>query len=293
MLLNSLTLYTPRTLAEALSLYSTLQETRLLAGGTFLLNSLKLLKKRGTKTPQNIISLKKVDELKGVSADENTLTIKSMTVINDLFNSSFLTDNFSILKKVCRNISTNPIRNMATVGGNLTSRYTWTELGAVLIALETVMHFVGANQEKEDITVEEFFNKSAKTNKILTALSIKRDKECQISYQRVKKLSEVDVPLLGVCIRTTFQNGRFTKTRVAVNSGTAFAKRDETLAIFLNNSTREEKVAQEALHHLDLSIYDNRSDEYKKNMFRVSIKNAILELIQGEGNDSKHQSKEN
>ena len=289
MLLNSLTLYTPRTLTEASELYATLKEARLLAGGTFLLNSLKLLKKRGTKTPQNIISLKKIDDLKGISADDNHLTVKSMTVINDLFNSPFLTDNFSILKKVCRNISTNPIRNMATVGGNLTSRYTWTELGAPLIALETIMHFVGPQNEKEDITVEDFFNNGARTNKILTALSIKRDKHCSVSYQRVKKLSDVDVPLLGVCMRTTFKNDRFTQTRVVINSGTVFAKRDGILEKFLDTCTREEKFAPEALNHLDVSIYDTRSDDYKKNMFRVSIKNAILELIKGEKNDPQYQ----
>src|SRR5262245_2714401 len=113
MLLNSLTLHTPGTLSEALRLYSSLQETRLLAGGTFLLNSLKLLKKRGIKTPQNIISLRKIPELKGVSLEKDTLTIGSMTVINDLFSSPLLVDNFAILKIVCRNISTNPVRNMA------------------------------------------------------------------------------------------------------------------------------------------------------------------------------------
>ena len=226
MLLNPLTFHSPQTLEEAINLYSDMTEARLLAGGTFLLNSLKLLKRRGIKTPQNIISLKRVPELKGISATEDTLTIGSMTVINDLFESQYLTDNFSVLRTVCRNISTNPIRNMATVGGNLTSRYTWTELGAPLIALETVMHFVGPNNEKEDITVEKFFGNSAKTNKILRCLTIKRDKTVNVAYQRVKKLSDVDVPLLGVCIITRFKDEQFTNSRVAINSGTVFAKRD-------------------------------------------------------------------
>ena len=280
MLLNPITFHAPQTLEEAISLYSSLAEARLLAGGTFLLNSLKLLKRRGIKTPQNIISLKKIPELKGVSATPETLAIGSMTVINDLFDSPHLSDNFAVLRTVCRNISTNPIRNMATVGGNLTSRYTWTELGAPLIALETVMHFVGTNNEKENITVEQFFNNSAKTNKILKELTIRRDKTATVAYQRVKKLSEVDVPLLGVCIKTNFKDGRFTNTRVAINSGTVFAKRDLILEEFLNRSQAQETIANEALDHLDTSIYDNRSDDYKKQMFRVAIKNAVLDLVQ-------------
>ncbi len=279
MLLNPINFYSPQTVSEALSLYSSLGECRLLAGGTFLLNSLKLLKKKGMKTVPNIISLRKIAELKGITTDPETLTIKSMTSITDLYNSPHLTDNFAILKKVCRNISTNLIRNMATVGGNLTSRYTWTELGAPLIALDTKMHFVGSNT-KEEVTVEEFFNKGAKTNNLLTHLSIKRDKKCQLSYQRVKKLSEVDVPLLGACIRSTLTDERFQQTKVVINSGTVFAKRDIILEEFLNKSEIEESIASEALNHLDLSIYDTRSDDYKKSMFRVCIKNAILELVQ-------------
>ncbi len=281
MLLNPLTFYAPRTLPEATQLYSSLGEVRLLAGGTFLLNSLKLLKKRGIKTPKNIISLRKLEELKGVSSDGNTLLIGSMTVINDLFSSPCLKDNLAVLKIVCRNISTNPIRNMATVGGNLTSRYTWTELGSPLIALEAMMHFVGPNNEKEELSVEQFFKNAAKTNKILTHLTIERDETATVRYQRVKKLSDVDVPLLGVCLRTHFDKNRFTNTRVSINSGVIFAKRDLILEEFLNGKTADPKIALEALDHLDVSIYDNRSDDYKKAMFRVAIKNVILDTVKG------------
>lgn len=280
MLLNPLTFYAPRTLEEALKLYSSLSDVRLLAGGTFLLNSLKTLKKRGNKTPQNVISLRRISELKGVLADNEQLVIKSMTVINDLFRSEHLTDNFSVLRRVCRNISTNPIRNMATVGGNLTSRYTWTELGAVLIALEAVMHFRGPNGQEEIISVEDFFKNNAKTDKILESVVIKRDKNSLFSYQRVRKLSYVDQPLLAVCIRTTFEGDRFTKTRTAINSGTAFARRDLILEEFLNNSRCHLNLALEALKHIDTTIYDTRSDEYKKKMFRVCIKNAVKELTE-------------
>ncbi len=280
MLLNPVTFHSPQNLSEAVSLYASLAEARLLAGGTFLLNSLKLLKKKGTKTPQHIISLKRIKELHGIFIEKDSLKIGAMTVINDVFSSPLLTDNFSVLRTVCRNISTNPVRNMATVGGNLTSRYTWTELGAVLIALEAVMHFTGTDSQ-ENITVEEFFNNSARTNKILTCLSIKRDKQSRLSYQRVKKLSEVDVPLLGVCIKTTFQNNKFSQTKVAINSGTFFAKRDIILEKFLDGAPKDEKTAAEAMNHLDTTIYDTRSDDYKKAMFRVSIKNALSDLIRG------------
>ena len=289
MLLNPLTFHTPTTAAEAAKLYSTLPEVRLLAGGTFLLNSLKSLKHKRLKTPKNVISLKRIEELKGVTADKEKIVIRTMTTITDLFHSPLLTDNFKVLQTVCRNISTTPIRNMATVGGNLTCRYTWTELGAVLIALEANMHFIGPDNNEEVIAAEDFFSNGAKTNKILTHVSIKRDETASVSYRRVKKLSDVDIPMLAVCIKTNFSDDRFTNTRATINSWTTFAKRDLILENFLNQSTCNNGVALEALNHLDTTIYDTRSDDYKKAMFRVSIKNALAELIEGRKNNARHQ----
>ncbi len=287
MLLNTFKFHVPTTLKEALHLYNSFEDARLVAGGTFLLNSLKLLKRKGLKTPSNVISLRKLNELQGISINGDELIIKSMTVINDVFNYPLLENNWNILKKVCRNISTNPVRNMATLGGNLTSRYTWTELGCVLIALNAKMNFIDANNKIEQISVEEFFENSAKTNKILLSVSIKRDKKCRLTYQRVKRLSDVDVPLLAVCLKTTIDQNRFTDTHVVINSGVVFAKRDKVLENFLNSSIIDPNLAKEALDNLDNSIYDNRSDDYKKHMFRISIKNAILELIGGK-NDSEY-----
>ncbi len=281
MLLNPVTFYAPRTLQEATQLYATLSDVKILAGGTFLLNSLKLLKRKGTKTPANIISLRKVEALKGIEADQEKLTIKAMTVINDLFESPFLTDNFKILRTVCRNISTNPIRNMATVGGNLTCRYTWTEMGTIMIALDAQMHFMDANGQESVMSAEDFFKNAARTDKLFTHVTIRRDKTAQIAYRRVRKTMHVDIPMLAMSFKAHIKDGKFTDTCVAVNNGTAFAQRDFVLEQFLKNAPCRSETAQQALDHLDTNIYDKRSDEYKSHMFRISIKSALSELIQG------------
>ncbi len=282
MLLKPFSFYLPKSLNEASQLYASLPETRIIAGGTFLLNSLKALKRRELKTPQNVISLNKIGELKGIFLEGDVLIIKAMTSINELFDSPLLKDNFKVLRTVCRNISTNPIRNMATVGGNLTCRYTWTEMGAVMIALDATLHFRKPDGEEEIISAEDFFKSGAKTNKIFTHVTIKRDPTATIAYHRVRKTMHVDVPLLAVCVKTNFKAERFTHTRVTVNNGVAFAQRDRILEDFLNQSFCYPEIAKEALDHLDLNIYDKRSDDYKKHMFRVSFKNAIQELIKNQ-----------
>lgn len=290
MLLNPITFHTPTSAQEAAKLCASLEDAKLLAGGTFLLNSLKLLKHKGNKTPKHVITLKQIPELKKLSANDTELTIGSMVTIDELFESPLLKDNFSVLKTVCRNISTQPIRNVATVGGNLTCRYTWTELGSVMIALEAKLHFVDGEGREEIRDAEGFFTNSAKSNNmILTRVSVKRDKTAYLSYRRVKKCSDVDIPMLAVCVSAHFDGNHFKDSRVTVNSWTTFAKRDLVLEKFLNTASCKNGVATEALAHLDTAIYDTRSDDYKRAMFRVSLKNALQEIADRRNHDLKHK----
>jgi len=284
MLLNPLNFHAPSTLTEAVKLYASLENVKLHAGGTFLLNTLKLLKRKSSKTPDHIISLRKINELKGLETGDNALIIKAMTSIADIFNSSLLKNNFSVLKTVCRNISTQPIRNMATLGGNLTCRYTWTEMPAVMIGLEAHMHFLESDGKEQIIPAEEFYKNGAKTNHILTHVEIKKDTQCSIAYRRVKKTQFVDIPLLSILIKTHFKENQFTNTIVSVNNCVHFAQRDSKLEEFLNGKTPSPKLAIEALDHLDQSIYDTRSSDYKKHMFRVSIKSMLKEFTEKDTN---------
>ena len=280
MLLNPLTLHLPQTSLEAAKLYKELEDSKVLAGGTFLLNSMKLLKTKGTKTARNILSLAKVEDLKGVTFQNDILTIKAMTRINELFESPVLEGHLNILHTVCRNISTNPIRNMATVGGNLTCRYTWTEMGAVMIALDAQMHFLGGDGKEDIISAEDFFKNVARCEKLFTHVTIKAQDSSRAVYRRVKKTVHVDIPLLALCVKTDIKAKQWYNTRIGINNGVAFAQRDPLLEEFLNKSISSPDLGKESLEHLTTAIYDTRSSEYKQHIFRVSLRTAIEELCQ-------------
>ncbi len=281
MLLNKFQLHLPSTPLEAAKLYKELDDVKVLAGGTFLLNSLKLLKTKGTRTPKHVLALTHIKGLKGVSMESGHLTIKAMTTVSELFESPLLKDNLSILREVCRNISTNPIRNMATIGGNLTCRYTWTEMGAVMVALDAVMHFLSAQGQVSSCTAEEFFKNGARCDALFTHVTLPHDPRIRVAYRRVKKTLHVDVPLLAVCVSAEYTNERFSRTRVGINNATAFAQRDRVLEEYLNSANADEGLAASAMEHLQNDIYDQRSSEYKQHMFRVSLKQAIALIQQG------------
>ncbi len=278
MLLNPLTLHTPKTIPEAAKLFKELEDAKVLAGGTFLLNSLKLLKTKGTRTARNVLSLAKVQDLKGISGDGQSLTIKAMTTITDIFESPLLTDNFEFIRTVCRNISTTPIRNMASFGGNLTCRYSWTEMPVAMVALDATMNFMAPDGKAVQMSAEDFFKNNARSEYLFTHAVISKEPQARLAYRRVRKMSEVDQPLLSVCVKTILKGNQWSQTRVVVNSGTAFAQRDYKLEEFLNSKASGPALGQEAMDHLTTTIYDTRSSEYKQYMFRVSIRQSIEEI---------------
>ena len=278
MLLNPLTLHTPSSTQEAAKLFKELEESKVLAGGTFLLNSLKLLKTKGIKTPKNVLSLSKVNDLKGISFDGKLLTIKAMTTITEIFESPVIAEHFEILSKVSRNISTTPIRNMASFGGNLTCRYTWTEMPVAMISLDAQMYFMGPDGKSSVVSAEDFFKNNARSEFLFTHAQIAKDHNARLAYRRVRKMSDIDQPLLSVCVKTSLKGKQWTNTRVVTNNGTAFAQRDPLIEEYLNGKNSSDHLGKEALNHLTASIYDIRSNEYKQHMFRVCIRQGIEEI---------------
>src|SRR3989338_2241513 len=234
MLLKPFNFHAPNSLESALQTYGSLQDVKLQAGGTFLLNSLKTMKRKGVKTPQHIISLAPIPGLRGVEEQGDHVLLKAMTNIDEIHDSPLLTGNLGVLRVVARNISSQLIRNMATLGGNLTCRYAWTEMPAVMIALQARMHFTGVDGKEEIVPAEEFFKNAAKTDKIFTQASIKKDKDISFAYYRAKKSLPVDIPSLSLCVTTRWLKGKFSQTIVAVNNCVAFAQRDRKLEDFLN-----------------------------------------------------------
>jgi len=282
MLLHPFTLYRPETLKEALNLFSSLEDAQILAGGTFLINRLKVLRKKGLKTPRNIISLRKIQEINGITEDKNTIHIGAMTTISEIYGSAILKESLSVLPCACKNLGTTTIRNMATLGGNLTCRYTWTEMPCVLSALDAKLTFQGKDLQKEVIPVNEFFKAQAKTDKILTHISLRKEKNTKAIYKRIPKRAEVDIPLLAVCMKAEKDKKIFKKTRVAINNTTQFVQRDTALEDFLNSTKLEKNTAKDCLKHLTAEIYDTKSDDYKKHIFRVTIKNMVQELMESQ-----------
>jgi 4-hydroxybenzoyl-CoA reductase subunit beta len=107
----------PRTIPEAIQLLADAgPEAALLAGGTDLLPNMK----RRQQTPATVIGLRGIEALRARSGDPRRgLTIGAMTRLVDLERDAALRAAWPALPWAASLVATPPIRNTATIGGNL------------------------------------------------------------------------------------------------------------------------------------------------------------------------------
>ncbi|MBU1997219.1 MAG: hypothetical protein KKF78_08700, partial [Candidatus Omnitrophica bacterium] len=54
---------------------------------------------------------------------------------------------------------------------------------------------------------------------------------------------------------------------------------DSTLEAFLNGKKAADNIADSALNNIDENILGKLNNEYQEHMFRISIKNAVKNII--------------
>ncbi|MGZ3438249.1 MAG: FAD binding domain-containing protein [Polyangia bacterium] len=109
--------FAPRTVADAAALLAEHgTQAALVAGGTDLWPNMK----RRQQTPRRVIGLRGVRELSGVrGAPSQGFTIGAMTSLTTVERDQALAAAWPALGRAARLISTPPLRNMGTLGGNL------------------------------------------------------------------------------------------------------------------------------------------------------------------------------
>ena len=105
----------PTTLAEAVSLAERDGNSAFIAGGTDLMVRRSL----GLDTARHLIDLSSIAELHGIHADGDTLSIGAATTLAELAANPIIRSRFSAIAEAALSIASPPIRNSATVAGNL------------------------------------------------------------------------------------------------------------------------------------------------------------------------------
>ncbi|MFO0838459.1 MAG: xanthine dehydrogenase family protein subunit M [Phycisphaerae bacterium] len=153
MYLPDVALHECETLSDAAALLSRLgPEARPLAGGTDLVVDLKT----GRTRVSNLVSLRRIADLRGIALDDQGLRIGALTTIAELLRSQAVRERFAPLIDAARDMASTQVRNLATVGGNIASAVPCADLPPILMVLNASLS-VWSTAGLREIPIDSFF----------------------------------------------------------------------------------------------------------------------------------------
>ena len=152
MLLREVSYARPSTVEEAVSLLTEHDGARALAGGQTLVNVMK----QRAASPDVLVDLADLDELRAISVSGTTLEIGAMATLAAIMRSSEVEVSRPILAATAATVADVQVRNRGTLGGNICVNDPTNHFPPLLVALGASMTIRSAVGERV-VTAEEFF----------------------------------------------------------------------------------------------------------------------------------------
>lgn len=143
----------PASLADAVKLLSDLgDEARPLAGGHSLIPMMKLR----LATPEHLIDLAGIGELKGIRRDGDTIVVGAMTTQHELLASDLIASSLPILHETALLIADPQVRYCGTVGGNVANGDPGNDMPALMMTLGATYRLKGPGGER-DVAAADYY----------------------------------------------------------------------------------------------------------------------------------------
>ncbi len=152
MLLREVSYARPSTVEEAVSLLTEHDGARALAGGQTLVNVMK----QRAASPDVLVDLADLDELRPITVSGTTLEIGAMATLASITRSSEVEVSRPILAATAATVADVQVRNRGTLGGNICVNDPTNHFPPLLVALGASMTIRSASGERV-VTAEEFF----------------------------------------------------------------------------------------------------------------------------------------
>jgi CO/xanthine dehydrogenase FAD-binding subunit len=226
-------IHVPPNMTELLNLYNKAPSSRLMAGATHLMNHTF-----DTESEHHsVLSISQLEELKKISRTERYTELGSCVSINTMIESSVILSS-PLLKETLKHMGPYPIRNMATIGGNLCIPDRRMDLYPVLLLLDSrleLRHIVRkrngrASYKSRWIHINTFLNNEGKLSlgagEILTRIRIPY---YDGSFHFHKKVNIKDNDFFTINALASLDKGILSDIRMAFTNGGLFVLRSRDL----------------------------------------------------------------
>ena len=173
MLLPKFDFHEPTTVEEACQVIAELGDKALpIAGGTDLMVNMK----KKVLSPKHLVSLSRIEDLKEVVFSDDLVKIGACITVAELCESEKIGNLLSALAQGAKNLGSPLIRNLATIGGNISSARPAADLPPSLMAYDATVILKSSKGERA-LSLDGFFTGPGitvmKRDEILTGIHIK------------------------------------------------------------------------------------------------------------------------
>ncbi len=277
----------PASVSEALQLLQRLSDAKLLAGGHSLLPMMKLR----LTSPAHLIDLGRIDAMRYIQQDGQTLAIGALTTHWGIESSKLALSAAPALAEAASRIGDVQVRNVGTIGGSLAHADPAADYPAAMLALEGQV-VAESPRGRRTIASGEFFTGIFTTalapDEVLVEIRIPatRARTGQAYLKFPHPASGFAV--VGVAAVITRDGaGRCTRARIGITGVGPAAYRPIAVENQLTGAALDEKsVAAAAAHAADgVDVNEDlfASAEYRAHLSRVFTKRAVLAAAQRAG----------
>jgi aerobic carbon-monoxide dehydrogenase medium subunit len=277
---DSFDYYPAASLAEAHRLLAAHPGAKLLAGGQSLIPIMKLR----LASPEALIDIGRVAELRGISERGATLRVGALTTHAELASSDVVRRAAPALAEAAAQVGDPAVRNRGTIGGNVAHADPASDLPAVLVALDATMAAIGPRGAR-DIAAAEFFTGLMTTalgdNEILAAVSVPVRAAGQGSAYVKFAHPASRYAVIGVAASVTVVKGVCSAARVAVVGLVPHARRLPAVEEALRGQKPGDKTIADAAARTTGDLAGDASGdifasaEYRTAMAPVYVRRAL------------------
>jgi CO/xanthine dehydrogenase FAD-binding subunit len=279
MLLSHFEYRAARSVEEAVALFAETPGGRYLAGGTDLLPQL-----RGKRRAERLIDIKRIGELRTILERANrSLAIGAAVPLAEIAAHDVVGARYPLLRECCNAVGAYPLRNRATMAGNICNASPAADTAVALLALDAVVVACGPGGSRE-IPVAGFFTGPGQTvlapgELVIAVVLPATSAGVRGSYQRLSRRRGMDLATVGVLVGRGPES-HAPRHRVALAAVAPVPLRVAAAEALLDRDpVGELHQAAEAARAAARPITDLRgSAEYRRDMVGVLVERAVKHL---------------
>ncbi len=265
-------------LNQALDFLSETDNVSLLQGGTDLMVDLR----HGVKQPKHVANIKSIPELNVLEETDEGIEIGAAIPLNHLLKSDLLKEKVPVLYQGCHEIASFPIRNRATLGGNICTSSPAADTSSALYCLDARVK-IASRDGKREVHIEEFFQgpkqNALKPGEIVTSVIIPKPYPTGKGvYYKLSRTNSVDLASIGVALQEN--NG---KVKIAINACAPTPVRATSVEKAVNEENETDFKKAAALVEQDIKPIDDirGSAEYRYHTAKVLVRRGLEETMKG------------